>query len=193
MRLDFQERARWLERHILPNEPQIRSYLKSVYLADLDVNDIIQEMYARIMNAPDLESIRYPKQYAVQTAKRIIIDHCRRSRIISITLGGSLEQLDTELPETSVEERLQFQGDIEEVANVIAQLPAICRETLILRRVEGLSQKDAAKRLGISEKRAEYYLARGALLLATMFGRGKSRSRSSNNKKEQVGSRDGTL
>jgi len=176
-----------LARHVLPHEPLIRSRLRSVYLADLDVDDVIQEMYARILSAPNMEAIRYPRQYAIQTAKAIIIDHLRRTRVISIVSSGSLEQLDIALPETSTEERLEFQDEIQEVANVLAQLPKVFQETLILRRVEGLSQKEAARRLGVSEKKVEYYMARGAWLLVNAFGRGgKSRSRSSKYEEEPV-------
>ena len=194
MSLNIRERAHWLARNVLPHEPLIRARLKKVYVADLDVDDVIQEMYARILSAPNMESIRYPRQYAIQTARAIIIDHLRRSRVISIDSCGSLEQLDIALPETSPEERIEFRDEIQEVANVLAQLPKICWETLILRRVEGLSQKEAAQRLGVSEKKAEYYLARGALLLVNSFGRGgKSRSRSSKTEGDRVSLHDGTF
>jgi len=194
MSLDIRERAHWLARHVLPHEPLVRSRLKRVYSADLDIDDIIQEMYARILSTPNMEAIRYPKQYAVQTAKAIIIDHLRRTRVISIVSSGSMEHLDIALPETSAEERLEFQGEIEEVAGVLAQLPKIFRETLILRRVEGLSQKEAARRLGVSEKKAEYYMARCACLLVNSFGRGgKPRSHSSKEEGDQGGSEDEKL
>jgi RNA polymerase sigma-70 factor (ECF subfamily) len=141
-----------------------------------------------------MESIQYPKQYALQTAKSIIIDHLRRTRVISIVSSGSLEQLDVAFPETGTEERLEFQDEIEEVAGVLAQLPKVFQETLIMRRVEGLSQKETARRLGISEKKAEYYMARGAGLLVNSFGRGgKPRSHPPQTEKDQVHSEDAKL
>ena len=194
MSLNIRERAHWLARNVLPHEPLIRARLRKVYVADLDIDDVIQEMYTRILSVPNMDLIRYPRQYAIQTAKAIIIDHLRRSQVIAIDSCGSLEQFDAAMPETSVEERLEFRDEIQEVANVLAQLPKVCQETLILRRVEGLSQKEAAQRLGVSEKKAEYYLARGALLLVNSFGRGgKTRSRSSKIQGEYVNSEDETL
>ncbi len=194
MSLNIQERTEWLARNVLPHEPLIRSRLNRVYLADLDVDDIIQEMYARILCAPSLEAVRYPRQYAIQTARGIIIDYLRRSRVVSITTSESLEQLDVEMPQASVEDRLGFQGEIQEVAGALAQLPEVCRETLILRRVEGLSQKEAAQRLGVTEKVIENQMARGVMLLVKLFGRGgKHKSRSSSYEVEQVTSEDGSL
>ena len=115
MSLDIRERAHWLARNVLPHEPLIRARLRKVYVAGLDIDDVIQEMYARILSVPNMDSIRYPKQYAIQTAKAIIIDHLRRSQVIAIDSCGSLDQLDAALPETSVEERLEFRDEIQEV------------------------------------------------------------------------------
>lgn len=180
MSWNTQQRTQWLATNVLPHEPLIRARLLRAFIADLDVDDVIQEMYARILSAPALDTIRYPRQYAIQTARGIIIDHLRRSRVVSITAGESLEQLEVALPEASVEDRMAFQGEVREVVHVLAQLPATYRETLILRRVEGLSQRETAERLGITEKMAEYYLARGVMALSKLFGRGgKTRTRSS--------------
>src|SRR5512139_2723151 len=128
MSLGTQERKEWLTRNVLPYEPLIRSRLKYIRVADLDIDDVIQEMYARLLSAPALETIRYPRQYAIQTAKGIIIDHLRRSRVVSIVSSGSLEQLDVAQPDASVEEHLEFQDEIQEVAKALAQLPETYRE-----------------------------------------------------------------
>lgn len=192
MSLSIHQRTQWLATNVLPHEPLIRARLARVYVADLDVDDIIQEMYARLLAAPSLESIRSPRQYAIQTAKGIVIDYLRRSRVVSIVSGENLEQMEVPLPEVSAEDRLEFQGEIRAVADALAELPQTYRETLILRRVEGLSQRETAQRLGITEKMAEYYLARGVMVLSKIFGRGgKPRARSSNGGGVEVTQGDG--
>lgn len=183
---DFRERGRWLARNVLPHEALVRSKLATICVYDLDIEDVIQEMYARLLSLPSLESIRYPRQYAIQTAKAIVIDHVRHMRVISITSTESLETFDTPMPEANTEERLEFQGEIQEVADALAQLPVKCRETLILRRMEGLSQKEVAQRLKISEKTVEKHMANGVRLLIKIFGRGgKSRAYTSNKVKDE--------
>ena len=180
MSQDLRERGRWLARNVLPHEALIRAKLSTITVYGLDVEDVVQEMYARILSAPSLEAIRYPRQYAIQTAKAIVIDHVRHSRVISITSSGSLDTLDAPMPDANTEERLEFQGEIQAVADALAQLPETCRETLILRRMEGLSQKEVASRLKISEKTVEKHMANGVRLLIKIFGRGgKSRLRTS--------------
>lgn len=185
MSQDLRERARWLARNVLPHEALIRAKLRGICAYDLDIEDVIQETYTRILSAPSLEAIRYPRQYALQTAKAIIIDHLRHSHVVSIASSGSLDALDVTVPEANTEERLEFQGEILAVADALAQLPHTCRETLILRRIEGLSQREVAKRLRISEKMVEKHMAHGVRLLINIFGRGgKSRTNSSANKEE---------
>jgi RNA polymerase sigma-70 factor (ECF subfamily) len=62
----------------------------------------------------------------------------------------------------------------------------MCRETLILRRMEGLSQKEVAQRLKISEKTVEKYMANGVRLLIKIFGRGgKSRAYTSHKREDE--------
>ena len=187
MAQDFRERGRWLARHVLPHEALIRAKLRDMCLYDLDIEDVIQEMYAKFMALPTLEAIRYPRQYALLTARGIVIDHIRHSRVVSITSSGNLEQLEIAEPDANSEERIEFRQEIKAVTAALEQLPKACRETLILRRVEGLPQKDVARRLGISEKTVEKHMANGVRLLIKLFGRGgKTRANPSTTEEKTV-------
>jgi RNA polymerase sigma-70 factor (ECF subfamily) len=62
----------------------------------------------------------------------------------------------------------------------------MCRETLILRRVEGLPQREVAERLQISEKTVEKHMANGVRLLIKIFGRGAKPRLNTSNSKEAV-------
>ncbi|GLJ00156.1 hypothetical protein Sbs19_39730 [Sphingobium sp. BS19] len=54
----------------------------------------------------------------------------------------------------------------------IAALPTRYREVIELRRIEGLSQKETAKRLGVTEKIVENGLARGLKAILKAFESG---------------------
>jgi RNA polymerase sigma-70 factor (ECF subfamily) len=182
---DLSERARWLARNVLPHEALIRARVRDISVFGLDIEDVIQETYTRILSVAALESIRHPKQYAVQTARAIVIDHARHSRVVSIAFTGSLESLALPVDEASAEERLEFQGEVAAVADALAQLPDRCREILILRRIEGLSQKEVAKRLNTSEKSVERHMTEAVRQLVKIFGRGgKSRKQTSHSVQE---------
>lgn len=179
MERDLEARGYWLARNVLPYEPFIRSRLRDMRVPGLDVDDVVQEMYARLLSGPSLEGIGRPRLYAVQTARSIVIDFIRRSQVVSITTSGCMELLSVQADEASAEERLEFQEEIQEVANALALLPAVCRETMILRRIEGLSLKETASRLNVCEKTVEKHTTRGIMMLMELFGRGgKNRVRS---------------
>jgi RNA polymerase sigma factor (sigma-70 family) len=169
---DLSKRAQWLACNVLPHEALLRARLRDVKVYGLDIEDVIQETYTRILSISSLEAIRYPKQYAVQTAKAIVIDHVRHSRVVSIALTGHFESLAVPEHEANAEERLEFQEEVVAVADALAQLPEKCRETLIMRRVEGLSQRDVAQRLNVSEKTVERHMTEAVRQLIKLFGRG---------------------
>jgi len=146
--------------------------LRRILVYGVEVDDLIQEMYARLVSQPALESIKYPRQYAIQTATAIVIDHMRRSRVISIITPGNLEQLEISTPEASPEQQLEFRDEIAAVAAFLALLPERTREILILRRIDGLSQLQTAEKMGISVKTVEKHMAQGVAALMAAFGRG---------------------
>jgi RNA polymerase sigma-70 factor (ECF subfamily) len=182
----LRERGRWLARNVLPHEALIRAKLCGMCLCGLDIEDVLQEMYAKFMNHKALDSIRYPRQYALLVARGIIIDHLRHSRVVPISSSGNLELLDVPELDANVEERLEFRQEVAAVTAALNEFPKLCREVLILRRIEGLSQKDVAQRLGISEKTVEKYMAIGVRLLIDAFGRG-GRSRVNTTTTRQMG------
>jgi RNA polymerase sigma-70 factor (ECF subfamily) len=186
---DLSDRSRWLAIHVLPHEALIRSKLRGIRVYNLDIEDVIQETYTRMLSVPSLEAIRHPKQYAVRTAKAIVIDHVRHSRVVSISSAGRSEGLDVPERSANAEERLEFQEEVAAVEDALAHLPEKCRMTLLLRRVEGLSQKEVARHLGISEKMVERHMTDGIKHLIRLFGRGgKTRIQTSNNAFEIGGS-----
>lgn len=183
---NFQERGRWLARHVLPHEALIRARLRNLCLYDLDIEDVIQEMYAKFLTLPSLEAIRHPRQYALLTARAIIIDHIRHARVVSITPTGNLEELEIAGPEADGEQRVVFKQEVLAVTAALSELPKMCRETLVLRRIEGLSQKEVARRLKISEKTVEKHMANGVRLLIRVFGRGGKAGANPSSAKEAV-------
>lgn len=166
------ERALWLSRAVLPHEPALRAWLKRKRVIDLDIDDIVQEAYAKIAALESVASVRDPRTYVFQVAYSIVVSHVRRSRIVSIRAMEDVEELGTVLPQASPERQLEDRDELNRLAAAIAALPPKCRETLLLRRVEGLSQRETAERLGVSEKAVEKNMARSLRTLMDIFGRG---------------------
>ena len=129
-------------------------------------------MYARIGTLDSFDEIRDPLLYAIKVASSILLNQIRRSRIVSIVTVSDPDKYNTPSPEASPEDEVASREELEMVAKVLASLPKRTRDVLLLRRVEGLSQRATAAKLEIAEKTVEKHLARAALYLAHQFGRG---------------------
>lgn len=164
-------RARWLAQHIVPHERAIRSWLAR-RTHDLDIDDIVQEMYARLASLEDAESIRNPRQYAAQTAISIALNLVRHARVVPMIPMADFEELGLASLEPSPERAVNSQEELRELESTLQELPPLCRTAFLLRRVEGLSQKDVADKLGISVKTVEKYMARSVRFLIQTYGRG---------------------
>src|SRR5690606_368265 len=89
-----ENRAAWLSRNILPHEPALRQQLVRWRIPhDMDVNDVIQEAYAKLATLETVEDIKNPKAYFYQVARSIILMHVRRSRVVSIQAVDHIERL----------------------------------------------------------------------------------------------------
>jgi RNA polymerase sigma-70 factor (ECF subfamily) len=165
-------RAKWIEQNLLPHESRVRAWLNRNRVPGLDVDDVIQEMYARIGSLDNVEDIREPGVYAMKVAHSILFNYVHRSRIVSITAIGDLNYVEIPSPEASPEDELMARDEVQLVTNALAELPRRTRDVLLLRRVEGLSQRETAARLAIAEKTVEKHMARAALYLTLHFGRG---------------------
>jgi RNA polymerase sigma-70 factor (ECF subfamily) len=186
MKLLSNARAKWLAVNIIPHERAIRSWLAR-RTHDLDIDDIVQEMYARLAALDDAEKISNPRQYASQTAISIALNLVRHARVVPMIAIGEFEGLELASLEPSAEEIVSSQEELRQLENTLAELPDTCRTAFLLRRVEGLSQKEVAEKLGVSIKAVEKYMARSIRLLIEVYGgRGAGSARVSKDNREKL-------
>lgn len=169
------DRAKWLAEQVFPHEPAIRLWLRRRTAVGLEIDDVIHEMYAKLVQLPSVSQIDSPKRYAYRIAHSIIVDHLRRTKIVSMTTLTGEMQSGLATSEPSIEERLADRSMLQDVYSVLDGLPALCRQAFLLRRVDGLSQREVAQKLSISEKTVEKYMTRSIRLIVETFGRGGKR------------------
>jgi RNA polymerase sigma-70 factor (ECF subfamily) len=185
------ERTRWFLRHVLPHEPALRGWLARSVVPGIDADDIIQEAYTIFAEMETVDGIQHPRAYLFQIARSLIVRQVRRERIVSIRAMDDLEGLnlpdDGATPEQSAIDR----DELRRLAQAIAAMPGKTREAFILRRVEGLPQREIAAQMRISESTVEKHISRGVRFLIDRFGRGgKVRSQTSRDLESEIVSLD---
>jgi RNA polymerase sigma factor (sigma-70 family) len=166
------ERALWLGRHVLPHEPQLRAWLSRRNLGGLEIEDVIQETYTRLVAADSVAHIHDAKSYTFQIAASLVIDHFRRMKVVPISSVPDLDYLEVVSDEPSPERQVIDRDELNRLAQMIASLPGKVRDVFTLRRVHGLPQREVARRLGLSESTVEKHMARGFLIMLELLEHG---------------------
>jgi len=155
------ETSRWFAEEVQPHEAPLRSYLRRSLPSLADVDDLVQDCYARMLKAHDKGQVRKPRPLLFAIARNAVHDFfLRRGRadLISITEIDALPVLEDE---PGVVESVCHQQELSLLAEAIQSLPERCREVILLRKIKGLPQKEIAALLGISENTVEVLAVKG--------------------------------
>lgn len=124
----------------------------------VDIEDLAQETYLRLLRSPDLRQIRNPEAYLIRVASHIVAEwresHPRED------LQATLEEdllIDERTPELELDQRI-FQ---ERFDRVLATFSPMTRAVLLLRLRDEQPGKEIARVLGISERQVKRHLAHG--------------------------------
>jgi RNA polymerase sigma factor (sigma-70 family) len=152
---------RWFTEEVQPHEPTLRAWLRGRFADVAEIDDLVQETYARIWQARATTTIGSPKAFLFATARNLALDHLRRRQIATIEPIAEIEQLSVYDERPSAADAAARQQELELLTRAIQSLPDRCRQVLTLRKIHGLSQKQIAAQLGIAEHTVEAQIGIG--------------------------------
>jgi len=126
-------------------------------------DDILQEVFIRIISRIDtLKENNKIQSWIYQIARNAIIDHYRAHKIME------------ELPETLIAPEMESgekaRQEIEScLLPMIQSLPEHYREAIVLSEIEGLTQKEVARKQGLSLSGAKSRVQRGRAMVKEML------------------------
>ncbi|MEG1625003.1 RNA polymerase sigma factor [Pseudomonas sp.] len=118
--------------------------------------DLLQDAFVRLMHSERGE-IGNLRAFLYRIANNLSIDHARRSQVRGVNDDQALDQL---LNETSPERSAVAGNTLDHLERLIDCLPSPTREVFLLARVEQLSYKDIAARLGLDPRAVERHLTK---------------------------------
>jgi RNA polymerase sigma factor (sigma-70 family) len=142
--------ARWFAEEVLPHEAALRAFLRAKFPALRDVDDLVQESYARLWRAKQSGEVRNPRAFLFTTARNAAVDNFRRSQVVAMESLVSGEASDVLEDRPHVSEVVSRAQEIEILRQAINALPERCREIMTLQKIQGLPNAEIATRLGIS-------------------------------------------
>lgn len=146
------EIARWFSDAVQPHEAMLRAWLRMRFGSECDVDDLVQEAYVRVLHARARgDELRSPKAFLFAVARNLALDRARQrtfSHAEPLVQNDALHVLDEngDVPETVARNQ-----ELALLTEAIQSLPDRCRRIFTLRKIYGLSQREIAGRLGLSE------------------------------------------
>lgn len=161
----------WLSLEVLPHEAEARAWIRSASVSPAEEDDIIQEVYCRLLELDDAVAAVQPRTLFLRVVREATQDHLRLTPVVSIDIASIMDELEAPEAISSPERIAHDRRILAQVREVIATLPSQCRQVFELRKMWGLSQKDVSRRLHISEKTVEKEMTLGLRLLMQALAR----------------------
>ncbi len=141
--------------HVLPHEAALRAWLQSRFPRVVDVDDVVQASYERLLKVQETGPIANPRAFLFVCARNFALNQLRRLRHERRDPTADIDVATLFVDTAGIPESIARTEDLRLLVESIHQLPTRCREVMTLRKIYGLSQREVAIQLGISENTVE--------------------------------------
>ena len=145
------ELGQWFAAHVQRHEAMLRAWLRRRFDSGVELDDIVQEAYVRVLRAREGGPLASPKAFLFATARNLALDRLRRHEVSRTELLGEIDSLHVLDEREGIPETLARTQELALLTQAIQSLPTRCRQILTLRKLYGLSHREIAARLGLSE------------------------------------------
>ena len=159
----------WFFREILPLEAILMHYLRLNWRNASDIPDLRQEVYARVLESAQERLPDNPKRFLLTCARNLLINLVRREQVVPMETFADLDLLGVAADSPAPDRLVIEHEELGRLEAAVERLPARTREAVRLAYFQGLTGKEIAKRMGITQSRVSHYLGEGVLLLADIL------------------------
>lgn len=125
------------------------------------MDDIIQESFVRVLRAHERGVVTSARALLYVTARNLALDILRRQRVVGFEPMTENDESFVFQDDANVAESVTQSEELDLLRRAISTLPERCRQVVTLRMAYGLSQREIAQRLGITENTVERQMGKG--------------------------------
>jgi RNA polymerase sigma-70 factor (ECF subfamily) len=159
----------WFVREVLPLEAMLMHFLHQNWRNKAEIEDLRQDVYAQVLEAARKEIPEKPKAFLIATARNMLIDRIRHNQVVPIDAVNDLDELGVAFDQPGPDRSAIARDVLRRLQAAIDMLPPRAREAVLLRRVEGLSRREIAERMGVSENTVSDHITAGMRALADIY------------------------
>lgn len=129
-----------------------------------DAEDLVQEVFLRLLRIDRHESIRSPESYLYMVAFHVLHQHYLRRAAVpeAVEITAFIDEMAT-APQDDPAAQAEMQQQLQDLQGALQQLPAKAQAVLLLHRRDGYSLEEIGKLLGFSRANAAKYLGKALL------------------------------
>lgn len=169
MMIDVAATKQWFTQEVLPLERDLVRFIARHCRDGADVADVRQEVYERALTGARADTLRSTRAYIFTIARNVLIDRARRAKIVSFEQVVDIDAVDWGHDAFAQDRHMTARDELRRAMIGLEQLPPRCREVVRLRKVDGLSIRETADRMGVSHHTIERQLTLGLRALANFM------------------------
>ncbi|MBC3765577.1 RNA polymerase sigma factor [Neptunicella marina] len=133
----------------------------SRFLSPSDAEEVIQESFVTLLEQCKQQKPDNPQAFVFRVARNIAISRLRNQAVRRRFLDKEINQIDVIEPQENLQDSMADDQHKAKLLAAIDQLPPVCRQVFVLKKIHGYSHKEIAEQMQISVKTVENHLAKG--------------------------------
>lgn len=140
--------------------PRIEAFTRGRVGCGATAEDIVQDTWIRLANIDRDDAIDNHAAFAIRAAKNAVVGHFRKQRRRDEIDAEVNDLLWQSVDEMSPERIVMGRDMLRAVDDALRTMPEKSRRIFLMNRLGGVSHRDIARQLGVSEETVYYHIRR---------------------------------
>jgi RNA polymerase sigma-70 factor (ECF subfamily) len=143
---------------------RVRRFFSRRVRRQSEIDELVQEVYLRMLRVPDIEMLRNPAAYLYTVASNLAKEHAVQERRLQQSLDvddPAIQEQLAELP--AFAGFVDAEVRVKRLREVLRQLPPKCHAAVVMQYWHGMSYEAIAEKLEISPHMVKKYLSQALM------------------------------